>query len=60
MTRHASWLNNKFLGSSDEHLHINTIRISYEKVYMNRAMRGTTIAEIDCCNIRRNSGRSER
>jgi hypothetical protein len=55
MTRHASWLNNKFLGASDEHLHINKIRISYETVYMNRAMLGTTVAEIDCHNIRRNS-----
>jgi len=60
MTRHASWLNNKFLGASDEHLHINTIRTSYETVYMNRAMLGTTVAEIDCHNIRRNSGRFER
>jgi hypothetical protein len=36
MTRHAAWLNNTFLGENDENLHINTICISYETVYMNR------------------------
>lgn len=58
--RHASWLNNTFLGESDENLHINTICISYETVCMNRGMLRIATAEIDCHNIRRNSGRSER
>jgi hypothetical protein len=57
MTHHASWLNNTFLGESDENLHINTICIGYETVYMNRDMLRTTTAEIDGHNIRRNSGR---
>jgi hypothetical protein len=60
MTRHAAWLNNTFLGENDEHLHINTICISYETVYMNRDMLRTTTAEVDCHNIRRNSGRFKR
>ena len=59
MTRHASWLNSTFLGGSDENLHVNTICISYETVYMNRDMLRTTTAETDYHNIRRNSGRFE-
>jgi hypothetical protein len=60
MARHASRLNITFLGESKEHLHINTICISYETVYMTRDTHGTTIAKIDSHNIRRKCGRFER
>ena len=57
--RHAFWLNISFLCESEEHLHINTICISYDMVYMSHDMLRTTIAEINCHNIRQNGGQFE-